>query len=74
MKDTIVIVGEFGAMAVKETAEFLILDDVKTVMDPEDSTVDRVISGASIIPAGKSLKLIKAGGSMFKFANKTMYS
>lgn len=35
MKDTIVKAGKFGAMAVKETAEFLILDDVKTVMDPE---------------------------------------
>ena len=69
VKDTFVKAGEFGATAVKETADFLILDDVKTVMDPEASTIDRVISGASIIPAGKVLKLIKAGGTI-KFANK----
>ncbi|MBU5266317.1 T7SS effector LXG polymorphic toxin [Virgibacillus proomii] len=69
VKNTFVKAGEFGATAVKETADFLILDDVKTVMDPKASTIDRVISGASIIPAGKVLKLVKTGGTI-KFANK----
>ncbi|MGX4668825.1 GH-E family nuclease [Cerasibacillus sp. JNUCC 74] len=70
MKDTFVKAGEFGAAAVKETADFLILDDVKTVMDPKASTMDKVISGASIIPAGKVLKVVKYGKGAFEFSNK----
>ncbi|MBU5267102.1 hypothetical protein [Virgibacillus proomii] len=54
----------------KKTVDFLILDDVKTVMNSEASTIDRVISEASILPVGKPLKLIKAGGTI-KFTNKT---
>jgi toxin YxiD len=69
VKDTFVKAGEFGATAVKETADFLILDDVNTILDSEASKKERIIAGASIIPHGKVLKLIKAGGTI-KFANK----
>ncbi|MGX4669927.1 ribonuclease YeeF family protein [Cerasibacillus sp. JNUCC 74] len=70
VKDTFVKAGEFGAAAVKETADFLILDDVNTILDSEASTTDRIVSGVSLIPAGKVLKLIKAGKGTLKFANK----
>ncbi|WP_179104444.1 T7SS effector LXG polymorphic toxin [Virgibacillus proomii] len=61
--------GKAGLKASKEALDFVVLDDVKTVMDPKASTMDRVIAGASIIPHGKVLKLVKAGG-VIKFADK----
>ncbi len=68
-KNAFVKAREFSAAAVKETADFLILDDVNTILDSEASKKERIIAGASIIPHGKVLKLIKAGGTI-KFVNK----
>ncbi|WP_052126117.1 ribonuclease YeeF family protein [Ureibacillus massiliensis] len=46
-----------GALNVgKEVADFLILDDINTIMDADASGVDKGIAIASIIPVGKVLK------------------
>ncbi|RKJ68627.1 hypothetical protein D7X33_24190, partial [Butyricicoccus sp. 1XD8-22] len=46
-----------GALNVgKEVADFLILDDLNTIMDADASGVDKGIAIASIIPVGKVLK------------------
>ncbi|WP_199690321.1 MULTISPECIES: hypothetical protein [Clostridia] len=45
------------------------MDDVNTVLDSEASVGERIWVGASILPVGKPLKLIKAGG-VIKFADK----
>ncbi|MGX4670227.1 hypothetical protein JNUCC74_13600 [Cerasibacillus sp. JNUCC 74] len=70
-KNAFVKAGEFGATAVKETADFLILDDVNTILDSEASKSERAIALVSIVPVGKPIKLIKTGEDAFKFANKT---
>ncbi|GIP61913.1 hypothetical protein J32TS6_04680 [Virgibacillus pantothenticus] len=61
--------GKAGLKLSKEALDFVILDDVNTVFDSEASAGERIWAGASIIPAGKVLKLVKAGG-VIKFANK----
>lgn len=46
-----------GALDVgKEVADFLILDDINTIMDADASGLDKGIALASIIPVGKVLK------------------
>ncbi|WP_302052589.1 HNH/ENDO VII family nuclease [Virgibacillus pantothenticus] len=61
--------GKAGLKLSKEALDFVVLDDVNTVLDSEASAGERIWAGASIIPAGKVLKLVKAGG-VIKFANK----
>ncbi|CAM3584287.1 MULTISPECIES: polymorphic toxin-type HINT domain-containing protein [Saccharibacillus] len=46
---------------VKETADFLVIDDIKTLTSSQSSTIDKVIAAASLIPAGKVIK----GGKLF---------
>ncbi|WP_121639459.1 ribonuclease YeeF family protein [Virgibacillus sp. Bac330] len=61
--------GKTGLKLSKKALDFVIVDDIKTVLDSEASTGERLWTGASIIPAGKVLKLVKAGG-VIKFADK----
>ncbi|RKI76540.1 T7SS effector LXG polymorphic toxin, partial [Clostridium sp. 1xD42-85] len=61
--------GKAGLKATKEALDFVVLDDVNTVLDSEGSVGERIWAGASILPVGKPLKLIKAGG-VIKFADK----
>ncbi|NBJ71707.1 hypothetical protein D1839_20085 [Roseburia sp. 1XD42-34] len=61
--------GKAGLKLSKEALDFVVLDDVNTVLDSEASVGERIWAGASILPVGKPLKLIKAGG-VIKFANK----
>ncbi|NBJ71659.1 MULTISPECIES: T7SS effector LXG polymorphic toxin, partial [Clostridia] len=61
--------GKAGLKVSKEALDFVVLDDVNTVMDPKASTMDRVIAGASFVPVGKVFKLVKASG-VIKFADK----
>ncbi|WP_121641247.1 T7SS effector LXG polymorphic toxin [Virgibacillus sp. Bac330] len=61
--------GKTGLKLSKKALDFVIVDDIKTVLDSETSTGERLWTGASIIPAGKVLKLVKAGG-VIKFADK----
>ncbi|RFA31859.1 hypothetical protein CAI16_19660 [Virgibacillus dokdonensis] len=59
--------GKTGLKLSKKALDFVIVDDIKIVLDSETSTGERLWTGASIIPAGKVLKLVKAGG-VIKFA------
>ncbi|MCQ4087548.1 polymorphic toxin-type HINT domain-containing protein [Saccharibacillus sp. JS10] len=45
----------------KEAADFLVIDDIKTLTSSQSSTIDKVIAGASLLPVGKVLK----GGKLF---------
>nr|WP_240903782.1 RHS repeat-associated core domain-containing protein [Chengkuizengella sediminis] len=56
-------VGFFGTAwnITKVTADFLVLDDAKTLIDSDASFTAKVIAGASLFPAGKVLKLGKLG-------------
>jgi peptidoglycan hydrolase-like protein with peptidoglycan-binding domain len=48
--------------------DFIIGDDIKTLLDPNANTIDKVIAGLSFIPGGKvvnsGIKLIKAGSKV----------
>lgn len=55
--------------------DFIIGDDIKTLLDPNANTIDKVIAGLSFIPGGKvvngGIKLIKAGSKVeIKFEQK----
>ncbi|WP_256972525.1 polymorphic toxin-type HINT domain-containing protein [Saccharibacillus sp. O23] len=49
----------------KAAADFLVIDDIKTLTSSQSSTIDKVIAGASLIPAGK---IIKGGKLVVKLA------
>ncbi|WP_205690282.1 RHS repeat-associated core domain-containing protein [Chengkuizengella sediminis] len=57
-------VGFFGKAwnLTKTTADFLVLEDARTLIDSDASFTAKVIAGASLFPAGKVLKLGKLFG------------
>jgi peptidoglycan hydrolase-like protein with peptidoglycan-binding domain len=56
--------------------DFIIGDDIKTLIDPKANTVDKVIAGLSFLPPGKvikgALKLVKAGSKVTVKLNKEL--
>ena len=52
----------------KDAADFLILDDVKTVFDPKASFLDKGVAIFSVTPAGKA---VKAGRLGFKLVQNS---
>lgn len=46
---------------------FLILDDLSTIVDPNSSAFEKALAGASITPVGK---IVKIGGKLFKIVSK----
>ncbi|MEF3311883.1 polymorphic toxin-type HINT domain-containing protein [Paenibacillus sp. GYB004] len=53
--------------ATKAVADFLIVDDINTIIDPNASTFDKTLSAASFTPVGK---LIKGGKLVISLENK----
>ncbi|MFD2331291.1 polymorphic toxin-type HINT domain-containing protein [Cohnella sp. GCM10020058] len=53
-----------GVVAV---ANFLVVDDIRTILDPNASTFDKALAAASFIPVGK---VIKGGKLVVKLVNK----
>ncbi|MDP5275123.1 RHS repeat-associated core domain-containing protein [Chengkuizengella axinellae] len=47
----------------KSAANFLVFDDARTVLDSDASFTERVVAGASLLPAGKVFKLGKLVGN-----------
>ncbi|MFD1738090.1 hypothetical protein ACFSCX_16265 [Bacillus salitolerans] len=52
---------------VKMGFDFIIGDDIKTILDEDASTLDRVIAGLNFIPGGK---VVYAGFKLAKVGNK----
>lgn len=51
--------------------DFIIGDDIKTLLDPSASTIDKVVAGLSFVPGGKLLNgAVKIGKSGSKFLLK----
>ena len=50
--------GEFLLDAAKEGLDFLVLDDIRTLFDPNSSNTEKIISLVALFPAGK---VVKAG-------------
>ncbi|MCR8854592.1 hypothetical protein [Lysinibacillus fusiformis] len=48
--------GNFVKNAVKEGIDFLVLDDVKTIFNPDAGALDKSIAAISLFPAGKVVK------------------
>ncbi|MFF2909419.1 polymorphic toxin-type HINT domain-containing protein [Paenibacillus sp. NPDC057934] len=53
-----------GTVAV---ANFLVVDDIRTILDPNASTFDKALSAASFVPFGK---VVKGGSLVIKLINK----
>ncbi|RSK31951.1 T7SS effector LXG polymorphic toxin [Bhargavaea beijingensis] len=59
-----------GAMSVgKGIMDFLFLEDLETLTDPETSSGEKVLAGASLLPVGKLIKGIKLGGEILGISN-----
>ncbi|XQY90631.1 peptidoglycan-binding domain-containing protein [Metabacillus sp. HB246100] len=56
--------------------DFIIGDDIKTLVDPNANTIDKVIAGLSFIPGGKAvnlgLKLVKSGSKVALKIDKSL--
>ena len=67
---------DFAIAAGKEGLDFLILDDVKTLFNPNADTTDRALAALSLFPAGKAVKGMKLLGKysddVAKFADRVL--
>ncbi|WP_260405507.1 HINT domain-containing protein [Paenibacillus sp. 598K] len=51
----------------KATADFLIMDDLRTLVDPKSSNFDKAMAASGFLPVGK---FVKGGKLIVKWANK----
>jgi RHS repeat-associated protein len=57
-----------GGEGAIEIADFLIVDDINTLLDPNSSSFDKSLAAAGFVPVGK---VIKGGKLIIKLANKS---
>lgn len=57
-----------GANVVVEIANFLVVDDIRTIMNPKSSYFDKGLAIVGLLPVGK---IIKGGKIIVKFADKS---
>jgi hypothetical protein len=67
---------DYALAAAKEGLDFLILDDLKTLFDPNADAADKALAAVSLFPAGKATKafklLKKFDPDVAKFADRAL--